>query len=497
MPKIKKVLVANRGEIALRIIRSLKEMGIVTVAVYSEADRAAPHVLAADEAVLIGPAPSDQSYLNQQRIIDVSKQLGVDAIHPGYGFLSENGRFAGAVEQEKITFIGPSPDSIEIMGSKLKAKHAVSAYNIPMVPGTDEPVQNTDQAIKQAREIGFPLLIKASAGGGGKGMRVVERIEDIESQLDRAVSEATSAFGDGSVFLEKFIGNPRHIEIQVLGDKHGNIVHLFERECSVQRRHQKVIEEAPSPAISESLRQKMGSAAVAVAQAANYYGAGTVEFMLDQAQNFYFLEMNTRLQVEHPITEIITGIDLVKEQVRIAEGKKLSFAQQDLNIIGHAIEARVYAEDPDNNFLPDTGVLTHYQVPRGPGVRVDDGYYQGMEVPIHYDPMIAKLIVHGQDRDEAIERMIRAIGEYHINGLKTTLGFCKFAMTHSKFRSGNYNTNFIKEHFKPDKKPDKHDSTRDIAAAFAAYAFSQTRRSRKQQNDISSPSDWRFRTNEF
>jgi propionyl-CoA carboxylase alpha chain len=494
MGALEKVLIANRGEIAVRVIRSLKEMGLSTVAVYSEADRTAPHVLLSDEAISLGPAPSTESYLDQSKILDACKRLKVDAIHPGYGFLSENAEFARAVEQSGITFIGPSPRSIEIMGSKLKAKEAVSFYNIPMVPGTNEPIDDPAEAAKQATAIGFPILIKASAGGGGKGMRVVNSIEDFESQLERAISEATSSFGDGSVFLEKFISSPRHIEVQVLGDKQGNLVHLFERECSIQRRHQKVIEEAPSIALDAELRETMGQAAIEVARAAGYYGAGTVEFMLDQHNNFYFLEMNTRLQVEHPVTELITGKDLVKEQVRIAQGFDLSFKQEDLKIAGHAIEARIYAEDPENNFLPDTGTLTHYQPPQGPGVRVDDGYYQGLEIPIYYDPMIAKLIVHGQDREEAIQRMIRAIEEYRITGVKTTLGFCKFVMQHDAFQSGSYNTHFISKYYHPTNKNSIENDLKEITAVFTARMVSTTQKSPNSHSD-SKPSSslWRLR----
>jgi acetyl-CoA carboxylase biotin carboxylase subunit len=467
MAAINKVLIANRGEIAVRIIRSLKELGITTVAVYSEVDRLSPHVLLADYAVLIGPAASADSYLDHQKILNACKQLEVDAVHPGYGFLSENAAFARAVEAAGISFIGPSPEAIEIMGSKLKAKEAVASYDIPLVPGTSEPITDATEAEQQAEAIGYPVLIKASAGGGGKGMRIVDSAEDFKSQLNRAVSEATAAFGDGSVFLEKFIASPRHIEIQVLGDTHGNLVHLFERECSVQRRHQKVIEEAPSPALDDELRERMGEAAVKVATAVNYHNAGTVEFMLDSNNNFYFLEMNTRLQVEHPVTELITGIDLVKEQLNVAEGKKLSFKQSELEIRGHAIEARIYAEDPENNFLPDTGTLVHYQPPLGPGIRLDDGYYQGLEVPIYYDPMIAKLIVYGSSREEAISRMIRATKEYHVIGVKTTIEFCRFVMEHTNFQSGKYDTHFIANYYPPDA-PDSETELASIAAAIAA-----------------------------
>ena len=494
MATIKKVLIANRGEIAVRVIRSLKEMGLSTVAVYSDVDRNAPHVLLADQAVSLGPAPSTESYLNQHKILDACRKLKVDAIHPGYGFLSENAEFARAVAKVGITFIGPSPESMEIMGSKLNAKAAVSSYDIPLIPGTSEPIKEGPNALEQAAQIGYPLLIKASAGGGGKGMRLVESPDDFLPQLNRAVSEATSAFGDGSVFLEKFIRAPRHIEVQILGDQHGNVVYLFERECSIQRRHQKVIEEAPSMAVDDGLRRKMGAAAVQVAQAAGYYGAGTVEFMLDPDGNFYFLEMNTRLQVEHPITEFITGIDLVKEQVSVAQGNPLTFKQEDLKLNGHAIECRIYAEDPDNNFLPDVGTLNLYQRPQGPGIRVDDGYYQGMEVPIYYDPMISKLIVYGRDRPEAIQRMLRAIDDYRINGLRTTLEFCRFVMNHQAFRSGSYDTNFIQDHFRPNQQNNVDPDLQKIAAAFAARITATSQKSfKKPPNAETSSNSWRLR----
>jgi acetyl-CoA carboxylase biotin carboxylase subunit len=448
--EIKKILVANRGEIALRIMRSAREMGIKTVAVFSDADREAPYVRYADEAIHIGPPPSAQSYLVFDKIIGAAKSTGTDAIHPGYGFLSENAAFARRVQDEGLILIGPSPESMEIMGSKLGAKDAVKKYNIPLVPGTDYAITDVDKARKIAGEVGYPILVKASAGGGGKGMRIVENESQFDEMLNLAVSEATSAFGDGSVFIERYVGSPRHIEVQVMGDKHGNIVHLFERECSIQRRHQKVIEEAPSSVLTPELREQMGQCAVMVAKACDYVGAGTVEFLLDENLNFYFLEMNTRLQVEHPVTEMITGVDLVKEQIRVAMGHQLSFSQNDLQIKGHAIEVRVYAEDPLNNFLPDIGTLSQYQTPKGPGVRVDDGFEEGMKIPIYYDPMIAKLVVHGADRGEAIERMIRAIDEYRITGVATTLSFCNFVLKHDAFRSGNFDTHFVKAHFKPE-----------------------------------------------
>ncbi len=464
---ISKLLVANRGEIALRIMRSAREMGIKTVAVYSEADRTALHVRYADEAICIGPAASNQSYLVGSKIIDACKQTGAQAIHPGYGFLSENAAFAREVKAAGLILVGPTPEAMEIMGNKLSAKAAALKYNIPMVPGTEEAITDIDEAKQRAIEVGFPILIKAAAGGGGKGMRIVEKSEDFVEQMNLAVSEATSAFGDGSVFIERYVTSPRHIEIQVLGDTHGNIIHLFERECSIQRRHQKVIEEAPSSVLTEEIRAKMGKCAVDVARAVNYVGAGTVEFILDENLDFFFLEMNTRLQVEHPVTEMITGLDLVKEQLKIARGEVLSIKQEELKISGHAIELRVYAEDPLNNFLPDIGTLQTYKTPKGNGVRVDDGFEEGMEIPIYYDPMIAKLITYGANREEAIERMIRAIDEYDITGIQTTLSFGKFVMQHEAFTSGNFDTHFVSKYFNADSlKSDTEEEA--MLAAIAA-----------------------------
>ncbi len=489
--EMKKILVANRGEIALRIIRSLKEMNIRTVAVYSEADRDAPHVKAADEAVLLGPAPSKDSYLRADKILEVCKELGVDGIHPGFGFLSENSGFANAVEAAGITFIGPSAHAMELMGSKLAAKEAVSKYNTPLVPGTEEAITDIEVAKNRAVEIGFPILIKASAGGGGKGMRIVENVEEFEEQMNRAVSEAISAFGDGAVFIEKYVLGPRHIEIQILADKHGNIVYLFERECSIQRRHQKVIEEAPSSVLTPELRKKMGEDAVNVARSCDYVGAGTVEFLLDADRNYYFLEMNTRLQVEHPVSELITGIDLVKEQVRVARGEKLAFTQDDLKINGHAIELRVYAEDPQNNFLPDIGKLEVYKKPEGPGVRVDDGFEEGMQIPIYYDPMISKLIVHAESREAAIGRMKRAIKEYHIKGVKNTLSFGAYVMNHEAFVSGDFDTGFVKDHFKPEDldKPCKDEM--EIAAFLAKHIFSSSKVKVESESATAAVSNWK------
>lgn len=472
MRKINKILIANRGEIALRIIRSVKEMGISTVAIFSDVDRNALHVRAADEAVCIGPAPSSQSYLNGDRIIEICKSLNVDAIHPGYGFLSENAAFAQKVKNSGIVFIGPSSESIETMGSKLAAKNAASKFNIPMVPGGDKAVSSVAEAKKIASAIGYPILIKASAGGGGKGMRIVPDESNLEENMNRATSEALSAFGDGSVFIEKYIASPKHIEIQVLGDQHGNIIHLFERECSIQRRYQKVIEEAPSSILTPEVRKKMGEAAVDVARSCGYYSAGTVEFIMDEKLNYYFLEMNTRLQVEHPVTEMITGIDLVKQQIKIAQGEQLTLRQDDLAIRGHSIELRVYAEDPSNNFLPDIGKLARYRRPQGPGIRLDDAYEEGMDIPIYYDPMIAKLAVHASSREEAIQRMIRAIEEYEITGIQNTLQFGKFVMQHEAFRSGKFDTHFVSAHFSPEKLKELNiEEKSEIAAALAGVLF--------------------------
>lgn len=494
MTRIKKILVANRGEIALRIMRTAREMNILTVAVFSEADRTSPHVRYADEAVCIGPPPSSQSYLNIEKIIGVCHELAVDAIHPGYGFLSENASFARQVKEAGLIFIGPSPESIEIMGNKLAAKQAAEKYNIPMVPGTSAAIEDRSEAKKISRQIGYPILIKASAGGGGKGMRVVENEVEFDEQMDRAVSEAQASFGDGAVFIEKYITSPKHIEIQILGDHHGNIVHLFERECSIQRRHQKVVEEAPSISISPETRQEMGRCAVQVAKSCGYYGAGTVEFILDEKQNFYFLEMNTRLQVEHPVTEQITGIDLVGQMIRIAEGDVLDIKQENLVIKGHAIEIRVYAEDSANNFLPNVGTLHTYVKPDGNGVRVDDGFEQGMDIPIYYDPMIAKLITYGENRSEAIRKMVRAIDEYHISGVETTLPFCRFVMNHSAFVSGDFDTNFVSRYFNPDMiKPSSDSAGDELAALISAINFTNNK-SENAHNETITPSISKWKT---
>jgi len=468
---MKKILVANRGEIAIRVMKTAQKMGIKTVAVYSTADRNAPHVKFADEAVWIGEAPSSQSYLLGSKIIEIAKSLNVDAIHPGYGFLSENADFAEEAEKNNIIFIGPKSKAIKIMGSKLAAKEAVKQYNIPMVPGFDEAITDVEKAKVIAKEVGFPILIKASAGGGGKGMRVVESEADFESQMDRAISEAIAAFGDGSVFIEKYVGSPRHIEIQVMADSHGNVLYLFERECSIQRRHQKVIEEAPSSVLTPELRKKMGEAAVLVAKSCDYLGAGTVEFLLDENNNFYFLEMNTRLQVEHPVTEWITGTDLVELQIRVARGEELAIKQEDLKIKGHAMELRVYAEDPMNDFLPSVGHLDVYQLPVGEGIRVDNGFEQGMDIPIYYDPMLAKLITYGETREEAIQIMIKAIEDYHVEGVQTTLPFGKFVFEHEAFRSGKFDTHFVKNYYSAAMLKNQIAQEAEIAAKVALKQY--------------------------
>jgi acetyl-CoA carboxylase biotin carboxylase subunit len=489
---MKKILVANRGEIAIRVMRSAREMGIKTVAVFSEADRNALHVRYADEAVFIGPPPSSQSYLVMEKIIQAAKQTGADAIHPGYGFLSENAQFADLVIASGLIFIGPTGDSMRMMGSKLAAKATAEKHNIPLVPGTAKAIDDIKEAKLIAEKIGFPILIKASAGGGGKGMRIVKNKEEFEEQMKLAVSEAISSFGDGAVFIERYVGSPRHIEIQVLGDTHGNVVHLFERECSVQRRHQKVVEEAPSSVLTEAIRAEMGRCAVQVAKACNYFGAGTVEFLLDENKNFYFLEMNTRLQVEHPVTEYITGLDLVKEQIKIARGENLSFKQEDLKIQGHAMEIRVYAEDPENNFLPDIGKLETYKIPQGPGVRCDDAFEEGMDIPIFYDPMIAKLITYGKDRNESIERMKRAIDDYQITGVKTTLTFCQFVMNHEAFVSGNFDTHFVSKYFVPGTAKEVAEDEMKIAALLAVRTLENSSKSASfNKNTGSSVSLWK------
>lgn len=483
---MKKILIANRGEIALRIMKTAHKMGVKTVAVYSEVDRHSPHVKLADEAVLLGPAPSSESYLVMEKVIDAAKVTGAEGIHPGYGFLSENAAFAQMVEDNGITFIGPKPHAIKVMGNKLAAKEAVRDYDIPMVPGIEEAITDVALAEKVAKQIGFPILIKASAGGGGKGMRVVENLKDLPEQMDRAIGEALAAFGDGSVFIEKYVGSPRHIEIQILADTHGNTVHLFERECSVQRRHQKVVEEAPSAVLTPEIRKSMGEAAIKVAKACDYVGAGTVEFLLDENKNFYFLEMNTRLQVEHPVSELISGIDLVEQQIKVARGEELAFTQDDLKITGHALEVRVYAEDPLANFMPSIGKLSTYKTPVGEGIRVDDGFEEGMEVPIYYDPMISKLITYGKNREEAIQLMLKAIDNYKVEGVATTLSFGKFVCEHEAFTSGNFDTHFVKNYYSPEHLEKQYAEERRIAALTVLKLYLDNDKILKIPSEVSS-----------
>lgn len=494
MAEIKKVLIANRGEIALRIIRSCKEMGIKTVAVYSEADTAAPHVLHADESVFIGKASPSESYLNIPVMIEAIKKSDADAVHPGYGFLSENANFAKICEQEGIRFIGPPASVIELMGDKTRARKRMAAAGVPCPPGIDSEVKEFAEAKEIATSVGYPVLIKAAAGGGGKGMRIINEPSELESGLKSARSEAKSAFNDDRVFIEKYLEEPRHIEFQIFADTQENTVHLFERECSVQRRYQKVIEEAPSPLLNDDLRQKMSRAAVLAAKSCGYVGAGTVEFLVDKHQNFYFLEMNTRLQVEHPVTEFITGLDLVALQIQIAEGKRLPFTQEEVKVTGHSIECRVYAEDPENNFLPDTGILNKHRVPGGPRVRVDAGIEEGQEVSIHYDPMISKLSVHASTRKKAIAKMIRALDEYEISGVKTTIPFCKFTLQSKEFTEGNYNTNFVKNVYTESQRINRTVSGSEmlLPALVSAllYETSETEITRTQSDDNGQKDLW-------
>ena len=487
----KKILIANRGEIACRVIRACREMQIAAVAVYSDADRDALHVRMADEAYNIGPAPSTESYLRGEKIIEAAKRSGSEAIHPGYGFLSENAAFVREVNASGLTFIGPPPEAMEAMGGKMSARKIATAAGVPVVPGTTEPLRSFDEAKETAAEVGYPIMLKASAGGGGKGMRLVASEVELASALEAAQSEARSSFGDDAVYIEKAVVRPRHIEIQIFSDTHGNHVHLGERECSIQRRHQKVIEECPSPINSAELREAMGTCAVMVARAVNYVGAGTVEFLVsDLDRSFYFLEMNTRLQVEHPVTELVTGIDLVREQIRVAAGETLSFAQSDVRMNGHAIECRVYAEDPENNFLPSPGRITRLRVPQGPGVRDDGGVYEGSEVSIFYDPMISKFAAYGKDREEAIGRMRRALAEYEIGGIKTTLPFFREVVRDEDFIAGRIDTGFIPRWQERRVKTEIDPESRDLAVIAAALATSA--RSERDASPVRSqaPSKW-------
>jgi acetyl-CoA carboxylase biotin carboxylase subunit len=464
----KKILIANRGEIAVRVVRACHEMGIAAIVVYSDVDRAALHVRKADEAYPIGAAAASESYLNIAKILDVAKRSGADAIHPGYGFLSENAKFAQACADAGVKFIGPTAAAMEAMGSKTRARQAMEKAGVPLVPGTSRGVESLEQAQQIAAKIGYPVMLKAAAGGGGKGMRLVHAPEELKSSLDAARSEAERSFGDSEVYIEKAILNPRHIEMQVLADEHGNTVYLGERECSLQRRHQKVLEEAPSPIVDAVMRRRMGEAAVRVARAAAYTNAGTVEFLVDEQKNFYFLEMNTRLQVEHPVTELVTGLDLVHLQIRIAAGEKLPFAQDDVRIRGHAMECRIYAEDPDNNYFPSPGKITLLLSPSGPGIRIDSGMYEGWTVPLDYDPLLAKLVGYGTDRGQAISRLMRALDEYFVGGIKTNIPLFRRILRDPDFQAAKLDTGFLDRLLKQadDKAPDSN--TAEVAAIAAA-----------------------------
>jgi len=490
-----KVLIANRGEIAVRIIRACRELGLETVAVFSEVDRNALHVRYADEAYLLGPAPSRESYLRADKILDIAKKSGANAIHPGYGFLAEREDFAAKCADLGITFIGPKPSSIAAMGDKGKARATVIKAGVPVVPGTEDVGNMTnDDLLNIAPSVGFPLLIKATAGGGGKGMREVRSLEEMPTLLASARREAESAFGDGNVYLEKLVEGARHIEFQIMADSHGNVIHLGERECSIQRRHQKLLEESPSPFLDDELREKMGSVAVKSAQAVDYVNAGTIEFLVDKDHNFYFLEMNTRLQVEHPITEMVTGVDIVAEQIRIARGRQLSYTQEQIQMKGHAIECRINAEDPFNGFMPSTGRITHSILPTGPGVRVDTGVYLGFEITPFYDPMIAKLIVWGETRAQAILRMRRALEEYRIVGVRTNIPFHQTLMDSHRFMGGQFDTRFVEERFSMETASETADAKTEIAAILATLvAHQQTERSaqivRRNERDAS---NWKW-----
>ena len=488
---IRRVLIANRGEIAVRIIRTCREMGIKSIAVYSEADRKSLHVRYADYAYYLGPSPSNESYLSITKILKIAKESGADAIHPGYGFLSENAEFAKRCLREGIKFIGPSAQAISTMGDKITARQTMINAGVPVVPGTQKKIVNNKDVQGIVKEIGLPVMVKASAGGGGKGMRLVKKAEDILPAIQSAKSEARSAFGDDAVYIEKYIESPHHIEFQVMADSHGNAIHLCERECSVQRRHQKVVEETPSPLMTPELREKMGEAAVAAAKAVSYEGAGTIEFLVDNSGNYYFLEMNTRLQVEHPITERVVGVDLVRLQIMVARGEKLPYQQKDIVQSGHAIECRIYAEDPNNNFMPSPGLIKHITEPKGLGVRTDGYVYEGYEIPLFYDPMISKLIAWARTREEAIARMKRALHEYKITGVKTSIGFLKRIMDQDDFKLGKYDTHFIENNMDELNEPEarKHERCKDIAAIVAYLDYQSNLRSKEGREVASVSSD--------
>ncbi len=487
----KKILVANRGEIAVRVMRACREMGIRSVAVYSDVDRTAPHVCYADSAIHIGPAPSRESYLRADRILDAARKSGAEAIHPGYGFLSENPEFARACEQACLVFIGPPVKAMELVGSKTASRHLLVKSDIPVVPGAERNLESLEEVKRVAREVGFPVMVKAAAGGGGKGMRLVSSPNELESAYRDARSEAQNAFNDPSVYIEKYIERPRHIEIQVLGDRYGNLIHLGERECSLQRRHQKVMEECPSPAVDDALRQEMGETALRVAKLAGYQNAGTVEFLVDQQRRFYFLEVNARLQVEHPTTEMVTGIDLVKEQIRIAAGEKLTWKQEDVRLRGSAIECRIYAEDPANNFFPSPGVITRLRVPAGPGIRDDSGIYEGWRVPLEYDPLLSKLVVWGTDRTEAIARMRRALSEHEVAGIQTNLPFFRGVVDHPDFVRGRIDTGFIDRFLEAGLMLESDDSREAERAAMVAAALETFRKNAARATVVTRPSGWK------
>lgn len=491
---IRKVLIANRGEIAVRIMRSCREMGIRTVAVFSEADRTSRHVMYADEAYLIGPAIAANSYLNIEKIIEVAKEARADAIHPGYGFLSENATFARHCKEDGIIFIGPRPETIEMMGDKIEARKCMEKAGVPIVPGTEEPLQSVEEAIELCNKIGYPVMLKASMGGGGKGMRLIHNEGEVEEAYNMARSESLSSFGDNTVYLEKFVEEPHHIEFQILGDNHGNAIHLFDRECSIQRRHQKIVEESPSPFLTPELREEMGRCAVRAAKAVNYSGAGTIEFLVDKHRHFYFLEMNTRLQVEHPVTEEVVGVDLVKEQIRVANDEVLHLKQEDIRQRGHAIECRICAEDTENNFIPSPGIIKQLMEPNGIGVRIDSYVYEGYEIPIYYDPMIGKLIVWATTRQYAIERMRRVLYEYKITGLKTNLNYLKRIMHNPDFVRGEYNTLFIEKNTKTLlRATGSNEELENVAmiTAYIDYLMNLEENANTQQMDTRPISRWR------
>jgi acetyl-CoA carboxylase biotin carboxylase subunit len=491
--KIKKILVANRGEIAVRVLRAAKELGITAVAIFSEADKNAFHVKVADEAYYVGAAPASESYLRGERIIALAKEIGADAIHPGYGFLSENAEFIKMCEEAGIIFIGPSAESVEMMGEKTAARTLMKKHGVPIVPGTTEPIEDEKELIRVAAEIGYPVMLKAAAGGGGKGMRRIDAEEELIDGFNRARSEAIKAFGNGAVYIEKFIENPKHIEVQIIADKHGNYRHLFERECSVQRRHQKVIEESPSASVTPEVRAKITEAAINAAKACNYYNAGTIEFLMDANKNFYFLEMNTRLQVEHPVTELISGIDLVKEQIRIAEGEKISFEQDELYIHGAAIECRVYAEDATNNYAPSIGKIELHRLPSGPGVRVDQGIETGSEVTVYYDPMLSKVIAWGRTREDAIRRMLNILNEYKIIGVKTNIPLFFWILKHPKFLDATFDINFLENELTPllpDKWEEDFENIDDVVSIVGAIVRDDDLKFKVTENKISNQNAW-------